>query len=206
MNNLKQIGVAMHNFHDSYSGFPAAYSADKNGKPLLSWRVHILPFIGGQALYRQFKLDEPWDSPHNKKLIARMPAVYQAAGSRNSPGKTNYQAVRVGQTVMKLPPRAMWGKKVPVGTSFREITDGTSNTAMVVETSDVKAVTWTKPDDLVPDVKDPAKGIRGLRRNGFLLLHADGAVRFLADRVDPRVLKALFTRNGGEAFGDNELR
>ena len=206
MNNLKQIGVAMHNFHDSYSGFPAAYSADKNGKPLLSWRVHILPFIGGQALYRQFKLDEPWDSPHNKKLIARMPAVYQAAGSRNSPGKTNYQAVRVGQTVMKLPPRAMWGKKVPVGTSFREITDGTSNTAMVVETSDVKAVTWTKPDDLVPDVKDPAKGIRGLRRNGFLLLHADGSVRFLADRVDPRVLKALFTRNGGEAFGNNELR
>ncbi len=206
MNNLKQIGVAMHNFHDSYSGFPAAYSADKNGKPLLSWRVHILPFIGGQALYRQFKLDEPWDSPHNKKLIARMPAVYQAAGSRNSPGKTNYQAVRVGQTVMKLPPRAMWGKKVPVGTSFREITDGTSNTAMVVETSDVKAVTWTKPDDLVPDAKDPAKGIRGLRRNGFLLLHADGAVRFLADRVDPRVLKALFTRNGGEAFGNNELR
>ena len=62
-NNLKQIGLAMHNFHDSYGGFPAAYSTDKNGKPLLSWRVHILPFVEGQALYRQFKLDEPWDSP-----------------------------------------------------------------------------------------------------------------------------------------------
>ena len=205
-NNLKQIGLAMHNFHDSYGGFPAAYSGDKTGKPLLSWRVHILPFIEGQALYRQFKLDEPWDSPHNKKLIARMPAVYKAAGSLNSPGKTNYLSIRVGQAVMKLPPRAMWGKKIPVGTSFREITDGTSNTAVVVEASDAKSVIWTKPDDLVPDSKDPAKGIRGLRRNGFSLLLSDGSVRFLSDRIDPRVLKAVFTRNGGEAFGRNQLR
>ena len=81
-NNLKQIGLAMHNFHESYGGFPAAYSGDKTGKPLLSWRVHILPFVEGEALYRQFKLDEPWDSPHNKKLIARMPAVLQ--GRRQS--------------------------------------------------------------------------------------------------------------------------
>ena len=100
----------------------------------------------------------------------------------------------------------MWGKKNPVGTSFREITDGTSNTAMVVEASDAKSVIWTKPDDLVPDVKDPAKGVRGLRRNGFSVLFSDGSVRFLSDRIDLRVLKAVFTRNGGEAFGSNQLR
>jgi hypothetical protein len=196
----------MHNFHETYGGFPASYSSDKTGKPLLSWRVHILPFVEGEALYRQFKLDEPWDSPHNKKLIARMPAIYKAPGSLNSPGKTNYLSIRVAQAVIKLPPRAMWGKKNPVGASFREITDGTSNTAMVVEASDAKSVIWTKPDDLVPDVKDPAKGIRGLRRNGFSLLLSDGSVRFLSDRIDPRVLKAVFTRNGGEAFGSNQLR
>lgn len=205
-NNLKQIGLAMHNFHDSYGGFPAAYSTDKNGKPLLSWRVHILPFVEGQALYRQFKLDEPWDSPHNKKLIARMPAVYAAAGSLNSPGKTNYLAIRTGQAVMAPPAVAMRGKKNPLGSRFRDITDGTSNTAMVVESSDAKSVIWTKPDDLVPDVKDPAKGIRGLRRNGFWVLLSDGSVRFLSDRIDPRVLKAVFTRNGGEAFGNDQLR
>ena len=206
LNNLKQIGLAMHNFHDSYGGFPAAYSTDKNGKPLLSWRVHILPYVENQALYRQFKLDEPWDSPHNKKLITRMPAVYAAAGSLNSPGKTNYLGIRTGQAVMAPPAVAMRGKKNPLGTRFRDITDGTSNTAMVVEASDAKSVIWTKPDDLVPDVKDPTKGIRGLRRNGFSLLLSDGSVRFLSDRIDPRVLKAVFTRNGGEAFGNNQLR
>ena len=205
-NNLKQIGLAMHTFHDTYNGFPAAHSADKNGKPLLSWRVHVLPFVEGEALYRQFKLDEPWDSPHNKKLISQMPAIYKSPGSVNGPGKTNYQAIRVAQSVIKLPPRATWGKKVPVGTMMREITDGTSNTAMVVESNDTKSVIWTKPDDLLPDTKDPAKGMRGLRRNGFSVLISDGSVRFLSDRVDARVLKAIFTRNGGEAFGVNQLR
>ena len=165
-----------------------------------------LPFVEGEALYRQFKLDEPWDSPHNKKLISQMPAVYKSPGSTSEPGKTNYQAIRVAQSVIKLPPRATWGKKVPVGTIMREITDGTSNTAMVVEANDTKSVIWTKPDDLVPDTKDPTKGMRGLRRNGFSVLLSDGSVHFLSDRIDARVLKAIFTRNGGEAFGVNQLR
>ena len=75
MNNLKQIGLAMHNYHDARGRLPAAYTVDKDGKPLLSWRVLILPYTEEAALYKEFHLDEPWDSEHNKNLIARMPAV-----------------------------------------------------------------------------------------------------------------------------------
>ena len=94
-NNLKQIALAMHNHHDASKEFPAAYSTDKQGKPLLSWRVKILPLIGQDALYRQFHLDEPWDSEHNKKLIPLMPPVYMAPGSTAGPGKTNYHTTQL---------------------------------------------------------------------------------------------------------------
>src|SRR5262249_54155708 len=70
-NNLKQIALAMHNYNDAYNGkLPAHAIYSKDGKkPLLSWRVAILPFIEQDNLYQQFHLDEPWDSEHNKKLI-----------------------------------------------------------------------------------------------------------------------------------------
>jgi len=87
-NNLKQQLLAMHNFHDTHNGFPAAYSTNKDGKPLLSWRVHILPYIEQQPLYNEFKLDEPWDSEHNKKLIAKMPQVFRSPNSTARPGMT----------------------------------------------------------------------------------------------------------------------
>jgi hypothetical protein len=205
-NNLKQIGLAMHNFHDVYSAFPAAYNTDKNGKPLLSWRVHILPYIEQQALYLQFKLDEPWDSVHNKKLIGRMPTVYLSPASRNSLGKTNYLGVRASQSVIMPPKLALGAKKVPLGTRFRDITDGTSQTVIVVEANDKAAVIWTKPDDMVPDAKDPAKALRGLWRRGLPVLFADGSVHHLSNTIEVRVIKAFFTRNGGEALGAQGLR
>ena len=204
-NNLKQIGIAMHNFHETYGGLPAAYNTDKNGKPLLSWRVHLLPFVEGDQLYRQFKLDEPWDSEHNKKLISRMPAVYFSPASTNDLGKTNYMALRTTSSVIIPPKAAVNGKKMPIGNRIRDITDGTSNTVMVVEASDAKAVIWTKPDDFVPDAKDPAKGLPGLWRSGFQVLFSDGSVHFITPEIDINVLKAIYTRNGGEAFGANEL-
>src|SRR5262245_56693586 len=75
-NNLKQIGVAMHTYHDKHRSFPAAAIYGKDGKALLSWRVALLPYLGLEALYKEFKLDEPWDSAHNKRLLEKMPAVY----------------------------------------------------------------------------------------------------------------------------------
>ncbi len=196
MNNLRQIGLAMHNFHDVYSAFPAGYSADENGKPLLSWRVHVLPFIEQLALYQEFHLDEPWDSPHNKKLIERMPQVYLSPASDHqvTDGLTNYLGVGGKDGVFIRP-----AKGDRLGARIQTILDGTSNTIMTVETGDDSAVIWTKPADFAPNADDPIRGLMGLYPNGFQAGFADGSVQFIAEGVDKVVLKALFTKAGGEA-------
>ena len=136
-NNLKQFGLAMHNYHATYNTLPKPAITDKDGKPLLSWRVAILPFLEQQELYNKFKLDEPWDSPHNKALIKEMPTMYMCPSRPNGePGMTTYCAF-VG-------PGALF--EAGKATGFQDVTDGTSNTLMAVEAKD--AVIWTKPDDL----------------------------------------------------------
>ncbi len=192
-NNLKNIALAMHNYHDTYRALPAGYSADKDGKPLLSWRVHILPFIEGADLYDQFHLDEPWDSPHNKKLIEQMPETYKAPGSKSEPGMTNYLGVGGADGVLVRPKP---GDKL--GISFARITDGTSNTIMAVEAPDDSAVIWTKPGDFAPNKENPTRGLIGLRPGGFQAALTDGSVRFFAETIDVAVLNGLFTKSGGE--------
>jgi hypothetical protein len=193
MNILKQIGLAMHIHHDALKTLPPAYSVDKNGKPLLSWRVLILPYIEQEPLYRQFHLDEPWDSEHNKKLIPLMPEVYRAPGSKAAPGKTNYLTVRGKDTMFP-------GDK---GISFAQVKDGTSYTIMVVEASDSSAVEWTRPDDFVYDPKEPIKGLVGLRPEGFLALFGDASVRFIPKSIDAKVLQFLFLRNDQNPVPDD---
>lgn len=198
VNNLKQIGLAMHNYHDTYRGFPAAYSTNRDGQALLSWRVHILPFIDQTALYEQFHLDEPWDSEHNKKLIPQMPQVYRSPDSMAEPGKTNYLGIRGEQGVMVAPEDDEKGKATPIGTRMNQILDGTSNTIMVVEANDAKAVIWTKPDDLEPDEENPLNGLVGLRPNAFIAAFCDGSVRVMGGAIEAASLNGLFTKDGGE--------
>ena len=197
-NNLKQIAIAMHNFHDTYKAFPAGYTADANGKPLLSWRVHILPFVEQAQLYGQFHLDEPWDSPHNKTLIEQMPDVYRAPGSKSGAGMTNSLGVSGADGVFVRPREGAPANRLDGGTSFAQIRDGTSNTIMVVEASDESAVIWTKPGDFSPDKEKPIQGLVGLRPNAFLVAFADGSVRLIAETIDIDVLNAAFTKSGGE--------
>jgi prepilin-type processing-associated H-X9-DG protein len=196
-NNLKQQMLALHNFHDVYAGMPAAYSTDKEGKPLLSWRVHILPFLEQQQLYQEFHLDEPWDSEHNKPLIAKMPQVFRSPNSLAAPGKTVYLGVGGKQGLLGKPADPKNGQAAN-GVRLADITDGTSNTVMIVEASDALAVEWTKPEEWLPDEKDPLKGLLGLRPNGFNAAFADGSVRFLSKTIDARTLKLLFMRDDGE--------
>lgn len=97
--NLKRLALAIHNYADTNQGqLPLAATVGKNGKALLSWRVELLPYLGEQALYNQFKRDEPWDSPHNKKLLGKMPAIYAPPGVKTRlPYATFYQVfVSVG--------------------------------------------------------------------------------------------------------------
>jgi len=201
-NNLKQIALAMHNYHDTFRGLPAAHSNDAAGNPLLSWRVHVLPFIEEQALYEQFRLDEPWDSEHNKKLIPLMPRVYRAPGSDVEPGKTNYLGIRGENMIFIAPKKQGEGGKWPIGTGFRDVLDGTSNTIMVVEASDEEAVIWTKPGDYEPDEENPTRGLVGVRPGGFLAAFCDGSVHFISESVDFETLRRLFTRNDGNPVSE----
>ncbi len=195
-NNLRQIGIAMQSYASTYNSFPGAYSKSKDGKPLLSWRVLILPYVEQVSLYNEFHLDEPWDSEHNKKLIERMPSIFAAPGSKAAKEfKTNYLVPRGDETIFPD------GKQL----RFADITDGMSNTIMVVEAADDQAVIWTKPDDLKVDLKQPAKGLVGLRQGGFLVGFADGSVRFIKDKIKSETLKALFTRAGGEPIDTSEF-
>jgi len=190
INNLKQIALALHNYHDTFKTFPAASHPDEQGKPRLSWRVAILPFVEEQPLYNQFRFGEPWDSEHNKRLIARMPQVYRAPNSQAGEGKTNYLGVRGPRSVFPGP-----GRQV----SFADIVDGTSNTIMTVEASDRRAVIWTKPDDFEPDPDNPLKGLVGLQPDGFLAGLADGSVHYFSAKIDADTLRILFDRADGKA-------
>jgi len=192
-NNLKRIGITMHNFHDIFRAFPAGYSADAEGNPLLSWRVHVLPLLDEQALYKEFHLDEPWDSPHNKKLIPRMPQVYRGPASKAKPGLTNYLGI-AGKAGIFVRPQN--GNRL--GISFRNVLDGTSNTIMAVEVPDESAVVWTQPGDFAPDLVEPTKGLTGMHPGGFQAGFADGSVRFIPESIAPDTLRAYFTKDGGE--------
>ncbi|SIO66916.1 Protein of unknown function [Singulisphaera sp. GP187] len=198
MNNLKQIGLAMHNYHSAFNAFPPAYSAGKDGTPLLSWRVHILPYLDQQSLYKQFKLDEPWDSATNKALISRMPPMLACpTGSRKlaGEGKTTYLTPRGANTIF---PGA-------TGIKIQEITDGTSNTIFVIEANDDSAVTWTKPDDWNVPTPFTTQGLFGHHPGGTSAGFADGSVRFLRDTISPKVFLNLLTRNGGEVISSDDF-
>ena len=188
MSNMKQVMLVMHMYADDRGRFPPAYSVGKDGKPLLSWRVHVLPYLKQQALYKQFHLDEPWDSPNNKKLIEKMPLLYRSPRSQAGPGKTTYLTVRGKDTVFP------GSEKV----TLADIKDGTSSTIALVEVNDQTAVVWTRPDDYQPDAKEPLKGLRGTWPQGFLAALADGSVHVIPCSIKPEDLKALFTRSGGE--------
>jgi hypothetical protein len=190
-NNLKQIGLALHNHHDKHGKFPAQAISDTSGKPLLSWRVAILPFLHSQGLYDQFKLNEPWDSPNNKKLIPLMPQHYLRPGQNPSEGKTPYVMPTGKGTV----------NEQPGGMAIRDIRDGTSNTIMCMEANNDRAVIWTKPDDLEINPQQPLAGLADARPGGFLVLLADASVQFISQTIDLQVLRALFSPNGAETTG-----
>lgn len=191
-NNLKQIGLAMQNHADVFKQFPprAIY---KEGKPLLSWRVKILPFIEQNELYKEFHLDEPWDSEHNRQLIARMPPVYANP-------VLDDKLIAAGMTDYLAPVGPNTAFKGEQGLGFAAFKDGTSNTVMVVEANADRAVIWTKPDDFEVDADNPLGGLGSIHPGGFSALYADGHVQFINNMIDPKVLLNLFNPNDGQVI------
>jgi hypothetical protein len=202
-NNLMQIGLGMHNFHSATERLPIwgvdarGPVRDLQGRPLLSWRVALLPYVEQDALYREFKLDEPWDSEHNKKLIARMPKLYAPVNEARAPaGHTFYQQV-VGPAAMRP------------GLRLETITDGTSNTIAVVEAAE--PVVWTRPADVfipTPQGQGPPAGLKQkfgrMFRNGFHVVLWDGSTRLIDTRkISDRTLWSALTPDGGETLGND---
>jgi serine/threonine protein kinase len=190
--NLKQLAVALHNFEAANGHLPPAAITDKDGKPLLSWRVAILPYIEQEALYKQFKLDEPWDSPNNKPLVEKIPKIYRVEGQSGPANTTHYQAI-VGKGTA-------WEPLDRIGQKVVSFTDGSSNTILVAEVA--KPVVWSKPDDMpFPTWENPSFG--GIVKGGFSVAMADGSVKFVRDGVPQETLAAAITRSGGEVLPDD---
>jgi hypothetical protein len=205
-NNLKQLMLAFHNYHDTFGHFPSDI-CDEKGKPLLSWRVAILPYIEQEALYRQFKLNEPWDSAHNKKLSEIVVKAYHAPLQKtDSPTKTTYLmptgpglAGEIIKDTVQSTNRKMPDKTIYRGIKLREMTDGTSNTIVIVEADDDQAVIWSKPGDLKIDKTNPIKNLKQRYTKGFLAAIGDGSVQMIAFKNrKPEVFFGLFTYKGGE--------
>lgn len=191
MNNLKQIGLAFHNYHEVYKKFPGSKNLGPDGKTVHSWRVAILPFVDQVELHNQYKLDEPWDSEHNRKLLARMPPVFRSPNATNDATYPSY----FGLT------GASAGLGDGNGEKIRDFIDGTSNTILIVGAQ--REIPWTKPEDIPFDPKKDLPKFGGYHPQGFLGLLCDGSVRFLSKGIDEDVLKALLTRNGGEVVPRN---
>jgi len=192
-NNLKQIGLAFHNFESAYAYFPGNIE-DKDGKPLLSWRVAILPYLEEDMLYKQFKLDEPWDSDNNKKLIEKMPKIYAPIRAKAKAGETFYQRFSGPDTLLE--PK----KKVKIFS----ITDGTSNTGLVFEAGD--PVAWTKPADMPFDAKKALPKL-GAHFDGVChVVMCDGSVIRLKKEPDEKQLKHLIMPADGNVIDLDKLK
>lgn len=195
VDNMKKISSAFKAYHEAHKSFPRYALSSGDGTPLLSWRVQLLRYFDREEreLYNQFKLDEPWDGPHNAKLLEKMPAVY---GSPRFPdpgkGKTYIQGFTGPKTVL--------GNPTPLTLSFIQSADGAEQTLLVVEAGE--PVPWTKPVDLSFQPTGPLPAMGGPDKGDFLGLFADGKVKGVPKSTKENVIRAYITWNGGEEINE----
>jgi hypothetical protein len=177
-NNLKQIMLAMHSYQDTYGRMPAFATHDKDDKALLSWRVSLLPFLDQNDLFKEFKQDEPWDSEHNKKLLAKMPKIYAPTRGKHEENSTVYQVF----TGKDMPFSGKRQSRIPA--SFP---DGTSNTILIVEAAE--AVPWSKPADLAYDAEKEFPKLGGMFKDVLHAAFVDGSVHVLRREYDEAAMR-----------------
>lgn len=192
-NNLKHIAIALHNYHDLYDAFPPAYTVDENGQRLHSWRTLILPWLEQDGLYKKIDLSKPWDHPTNAEAFKTTPHNFRCPGTDVPNNSTTYLGI-VGETACFHPtkPRAI-----------SEITDGTSNTIMVIEVPVKQAVPWMAPQDADEQmVLNISLADKLAHKGGVQGALADGSVRFLSATMAPETRRAVISINGKEVVGE----
>jgi prepilin-type processing-associated H-X9-DG protein len=194
-NNLRQIYMAMEAYHVQNGHYPPAFVADKDGKPMHSWRVLLLPYLGEQGLYNQYDMNQPWDSPHNMALVSLMPSVYCCPSDGPATAGITSYAMLVGPNAISTG---------PAGRARNEITDSLSNTIMVAETTG-GGVKWLDPQHELDiqtmsfDLSDNSgKEISSMHPTGANVLLCDGSVRSLSKFGESDNVKAMTTINGAE--------
>lgn len=188
-NNMKEIGLALHNYHSAYGQLPPAYTVDEDGNQLHSWRVAILPFLEQQALYQQIDFSKPWDAPENAAVASTVVPAYTCPSKAGDPLMTTYVAV--------VDPSGMFEGAIP--TKFNQTTDGLSNTILLVETESENEVHWMNPEDIDLQMLLDRSDTDSHPGGGHVLL-GDGAVQFITNFIEVELLEALVTKDGGEDF------
>ncbi len=202
MNNLKCIAMALHNYHEVYNSLPPAYTTDENGRPMHSWRVFLLPFIDRQDLYAQYDFEQPWDSPGNMEVFHQMPQTFWCPSSETEDkGYTNYVVV-IGDPDQF--PQTMFAPDH--GVSFRDVTDGTSNTIMVAEVQ--TAVPWTMPgadlyfDRMTFRINGSPASIGSNHVGMAHVALGNGSVRALSGQLSAETLRNLLQPADGNAVSE----
>jgi len=203
--HLNQCGLAMQNYNEVYGHLPPNTATDKNGRPLYSWRVALLPFLEEDSLYKEFHLDEPWDSPHNKRFLEKTPRCFAPFQARGDPkGMTRFQVLVGPGTAFERD-----------GLTFNDFPDGVENTILLVETAN--PVPWTKPEDVAYGPNEPLPQFTSHRKSvefmgrklwtehGFVACFANGRARFINNKTPEPTIRALITRNGGEKVDASSL-
>ncbi len=195
--NLKKIALALLDFSDRHGRLPqAAAFRTPDGEPGLSWRVAILPYLRLDDLYKQFRLDEPWNSPHNRKLLTAIPDVYRMPNQPIDERGTTYYQVFVGKNTMFEPPDPPGDGSPRLGLRLVDATDGSSNTLLV--TTARMGVPWTQPVDLEFHPIRPLPPLSDRHPDGFNACFADGNVHWLPRDIMEQTLRGYITRNGNE--------
>ena len=204
--NMRKMMIGMFNYHSDNNHLPAHAMYDTTGKkPLLRWRVMILPYLEQDKLFKKFKLDEPWDSEHNKALLKEMPKIYQVPGVKGEEEMTYYQVftmpakVEAGKTDKFRPVFSLAPTKLTLGQLT--VQDGTSNTICIAEAGE--PVEWTKPADMVWEHDDAPLPKLGIRPgDDFQVAFGDGSIFPVKKKIDDmekhtRLMKQLIGRRDG---------
>ena len=199
-NNLRQLVVALHHYAAANNTYLPAHAIYKNGKPLLSWRVAILPFLGEEDLYKKFRLDEAWDSPNNIKLLPLMPKVFAPVGVKTKVQQITFIQAIVGADAGWRPP--VKKETTPDGRGDMRLPAsfpaGISNVIALVETAPL--VQWTKPEDVPYDAKKAVRKLGGVHPDGFYAAFFDASVRFIME-IDEANLRILLNPSSTKAVG-----